>query len=266
MLFFILGIFLYGDVMYEMVVTTEGLLGMVSEEITMRVFIKGDCSRMEMTTKNAMAAERDSEENIIIITRLDKGVIWTLDDDNEEYSENKIDELTDSVAIEEEGLKIEISEIKVEKTGNKKMILESECEEVVISMDIENDEDAMHLSQTMWVTQDVPGYEELDNFTKKMAEFNISPFSLNASGEDEFTEQFREKINSVEGFPLEVSLLMTMDLLSFSMKSLITNIDSIPIHNKVFEIPVGYSLREEKVEEHGAEDQSDGDRQENQGD
>jgi thymidine phosphorylase len=61
-------------------------------------------------------------------------------------------------------------------------------------------------------------------------------------------EEFQNKINEIEGFPLELDLevIVASEQMSFSMKthSVVTKIDAKPINNKVFEIPAGYSLKE----------------------
>ena len=62
---------LYGDVMYEMVSTSEGMMGMKGET-NMRVFVKGDRSLTEMTAENPMGGTMTDTK----IIRLDKNVIW----------------------------------------------------------------------------------------------------------------------------------------------------------------------------------------------
>ncbi len=238
----IFGLFLYGDVMYEMSTTTEGMMGMGCGETTMSVFIKGDCSRTEMTSTGPMAGEQT-----IIITRLDKGVIWTLDTDNEQYSEMKLGEETEEVEGEEETSGT-MPEITVKKTGKKKVLLGKECEEVVVSMKIEDEQGDMSFTQIMWNTKDIPGYEEIMEFNKKMTEMGIKSSKSSMMANKKSFEEFQKKIGEIEGFPLELDMDMTMGStgMSFSMKthSVVTKIDAKPINNKVFEIPAGYTLKE----------------------
>ncbi|MGB3340987.1 MAG: DUF4412 domain-containing protein [bacterium] len=236
------GLFLYGDVMYEMSTTTEGMMGMGGGETTISVFIKGDCSRTKMTSTGPMAGQQ-----IITITRLDKGVIWTLDMDNEQYSEMKLGEETEEVEGEEE-TSAAMPEITVEKTGKKKVLLGKECEEVVVSMKVEDAEGSMNFTQTMWNTKDVTGYEEITEFNKKMTEKGMKSSKSSMMADKKSFDDFQNKINEIEGFPLELDLEMTMasEQMSFSMKTntVVTKIDNKPINQKVFEIPVGYSLKE----------------------
>lgn len=241
-LIFLLGVFLYGDVMYETFTKTEDMMGIDGSEIMSRMFIKGDYSRMEATSKSAMAGEVTST----VIVRFDTGVMWVLDSDNKQYSEIKLGEATEP-EIEKEDK--EETEIVVEKTGKKKVILEKECEEVVVSMKIESDDGNMNFTQTLWVTKDIPCYEEINDFTKKLIEKGVKSSSADILGGNQKSfEEFQKKIQEVEGFPLEHDMEMTVssEEMSFSLKthSTVTKIDDKPIDQKVFEIPEGYSLKE----------------------
>jgi hypothetical protein len=61
-------------------------------------------------------------------------------------------------------------------------------------------------------------------------------------------EEFQRKTSEIEGFPLELDMEMTVGAggmsFSFLTHSEVTNIETQPISDKVFEIPAGYSLAE----------------------
>ena len=240
------GIFLHGDVMYEMMTTTEGLMGMGGGETLISVFIKDDCSRTEMVMRDSMVSEMKN----VFITRLDKGVIWTLDMDNEQYSEMKLGQemITEEEIKLEEEPRIPAPEFVVEKTGKKKILLGKKCEEVVVSMKVEDAEGSMNFTQTMWNTKDITGCNEITEFNKKMTEMGMKSSKSGMMADKKSFEEFQNKINEIEGFPLELDLevIVASEQMSFSMKthSVVTKIDAKPINNKVFEIPAGYSLKE----------------------
>lgn len=247
-LFFVLlfGIFSYGDVMYEMITTSEGMMGMGGESM-MRVFVKGDYLRTETTSKSPMTGETTD----ITIIRLDKRAIWKLDPEEKEYTETKIERLEElkQQASPEEEVKVETPEIKVDKTGEKKKILNKDCEKIVISMDATSEEGVMTFTQTMWVTKEIPGFHEITNFNKKMSDLGISQSSATMmGGHKESYEELQKKTSDIEGFPLELDLDMTMGaeemMFSINMHSIVTNFDTKPIDNKVFEIPAGYTLKD----------------------
>ncbi len=241
-LVFVFAAFIYADVMYEMVTTTEGMTGMDGGETMISIFLKGDRSRTEVLSKNPMTGEMKN----IYITRLDKKLIWVLDAENKQYSETKIGEEVEEEEGETEAV---LPDIKIEKTGKKKVLLGKECEEVVISMNVESEGNSMNFTQIMWVTSDISGYKEIKDFNDKMTEIGLrSTSSASMFGNKKSFEEFQKKINEIDGFPLEIDLDMTMgsEEMSFTIKtnSVVTKIDSKPINNKVFEIPEDYSLKD----------------------
>ena len=123
----------FADVMYEMVTITKGLPEMDDVNTGIKVSIKTDRSRDEMAIHDPLAGKR----KIVHITRLDKGVKWTLDTQNMRYSEKV---LISTPAPEPEQLDMNIkAEVIVETTGNTKQILRNTCEEVIVSVFVEGD-------------------------------------------------------------------------------------------------------------------------------
>ncbi len=245
-LLFVFCISLFGDVMYEMVTTTEGMMGMGGGETKTRVFIKNDLQRTEIASEDQVRGETRS----ILITRFDKGVMWTLDPENKQYSELKFGENLGTGKAEhgEEARELVLPEIKVETTGKKKVLLNKECEEVVVSMKVEDDEGSMEFAQTMWVTKDIPGYKEISDISEKMTELGLKSSQQGMMEDQKFAEEFQKKIQDIEGFPLEFAMEITMgtEEMSFSIKthSLVTKVDKKPISQKIFEIPAGYTRKD----------------------
>lgn len=232
---------LYADVMYEMTSTTEGMMGMKGET-QMRVFVKGDRSLTEMTADDAMAGGMSDTK----IIRLDKGVIWSIDHENKEYTQFSLEEMTGEPEESEEPA-MEMPEVKVISTGNKKKILNKDCEEIIVTMEAAGDEGSATFKQTMWVTKEVPGYKEIQEFQKHMSESGLGSSSMMGPNKKNYDE-FQQKISEIEGFPLEIIMEMSMGggVMSFTMttRSEVTKIETTPINDKVFEIPAGYSLKE----------------------
>lgn len=230
---------LYGDVMYEMVSTSEGMMGMKGET-NMRIFVKGERSLTEMTAENPMGGTMTDTK----IIRLDKGVIWSIDHDKKQYKESTI--VQETQAPEEQTGKVDMPNVQVVSTGEKKEILDKECEKVIVTMEVDDEEGASTLKQTMWVTKDIPGYQEIQNFQKQMT--GSGGMSASMMGGDKKTfEEFQRKTSEIEGFPLIIDMEMTMgaEVMSFTFKthSEVTKIETTPISDKVFEIPTGYSLK-----------------------
>ncbi|MDH4211080.1 MAG: DUF4412 domain-containing protein [candidate division WOR-3 bacterium] len=232
---------LYADVMYEMTSNTEGMMGMKGET-QMRVFVKGDRSLTEMTGEDAMAGSMSD----VKIIRLDKGIIWSIDHENKEYTQYSMEEMTGEPQESEEP-EMEMPDVKVVRTGNTKKILNKDCEEVIVTMETAGDEGSATFKQTMWVTKDVPGYKEIQDFQKHMSESGLGSSRMMGANKKNY-EDFQEKISEIDGFPLEIVMEMIMGggVMSFTMttRSEVTKIETTPINDKVFEIPAGYSLKE----------------------
>jgi hypothetical protein len=229
----------YADVMYEMVSTSEGMMGMKGET-NMRIFVKGDRSITEMTADDPTGGKMTDTK----IIRLDKGVIWAIDHEKKTYTEIAIEQEKPSVGTSEE--EIAMPDIKVVRTGETKKILNKDCEEVIVTMDIENEEGATKLEQTMWVTTDFPGYKEIQEFQSHMSGSGSMSSSMMGGNKKTF-EEFQKKTSEIEGFPLEIDMEMIMGAggmsFSFLTHSEVTKIETNPISDKVFEIPAGYSLQ-----------------------
>jgi hypothetical protein len=230
---------LYGDVMYEMVSTSEGMMGMKGET-NMRIFVKGDRSLTEMTAENPMGGTMTDTK----IVRLDKGVIWSIDHDKKQYTETKIAQ--EAQAPEQQEEEMEMPKLQVVRTGETKKILNKECEKCIVTMEANDEEGATTLKQTMWVTKDIPGYKEIQDFQKQMAGSGSMSSSMMGANKKTY-EEFQKKTSEIEGFPLEIDMEMNMGAqgmsLTFKTHSEVTNVETTPISDKVFEIPAGYSLK-----------------------
>ncbi len=229
------------DVMYEMTSSTSGMMGMKAET-QMRVFVKGDRSLTEMTAENPMTGPMSDTK----IIRLDKGVIWSIDHENEKYSEHSLETMTGATEEYEE-TEMEMPELKVVRTGEKKRILQKDCEQVVVSMESAGEKGKMTFKQTMWVTKEIPGYKEIQEFQRQMAESGLGSSAMMGPNKKNY-EEFQKRISEIDGFPLEIDMDITMggDEMSFTMTthSEVTKIETKPINDRVFEIPAGYSLQE----------------------
>ncbi len=237
------GAFLFGDVMYEMLITTQGPQGMSVESMS-KIFLKGNKVRTETTAKSSMTGEMTS----VSITRLDKEVIWILDPEKKQYTELNLADLKKRMEqAYTDTQKNVVPEISVRKTGEKKKILNYDCEKVVLSMKVNSEQGGVNFTQTMWVTKDVPRYKELEAFQKMVAELGLQPSSSMLPISKKFLEEFKKKSESIQGFPLEMEMDMSMGSkempFSFKVHTEVSKIDAKPINAKVFEIPRGYKLK-----------------------
>jgi hypothetical protein len=238
---------LYGDVMYEMATTTGDATGLSNSESMIRTFIKLDCSRTEITVESALTGPIVNA----YIVRLDKREIWMLDPVNKEYSIMPLGEDAQNGASEE-GMDSSniVPEIKVQSLDEKKTLLEVECQKYLVEMKINSPDRGVTLSQTMWISREIPGYEEISSFNKRLVAMagGVAQQSMGGIDKKAFRD-FQEKIAGIDGFPLEIDMDFSMpeEDLDFKLKthSIVKKVSIVPISDKVFEIPEGYVQKQD---------------------
>jgi hypothetical protein len=236
--FFLLGLlsfFIYADVMYEMETTTKGMAGMADGITITRNFIKGEWMRTEIKSENNLLGSIEK----IIITRLDKGVIWLLDKEKKEYIEMPIN--LDAIRTFSDSFKT-LPEIKIEKMDETKTILKIECKKYQISAEINSPEGSFNLRHTLWVGKNFPGYNDIMAFNNKM-QGSIGDIDIPGI-DNKVLKEVKKKVSEIDGFPMEMELIINMgeEGMEIRSTSTITKISTVPISDRVFDIPEGYNL------------------------
>ncbi len=230
--------FIYGDVMYEMETRTSGKLSAVEQITTTRNFIKGDRMRTEIKS----CSPGMDNLTFVSITRFDKGIVWFLNTDKKEYMEIR---LVDEGSVQVSGDTINtIPELKIEKSGESKEILNIKCEKYFLSIDINSGNEKTKITQTMWIGNNFPGYTEIKRFNKRILESNYG--TDNSGATNQLIEKLRRKISEIDGFPLELEIILKIksenEEVEMKTSSIIKKISTVPISDRVFEIPDGYKV------------------------
>lgn len=230
----------YADVMYEMETRSEGVMALNAATATVRNFIKGDRMRTEIKSESPLLGHIEKT----IITRLDKGILWILDNDKKEFFTEQLN----GVILESPVDTIDIPpEIKVEEYEITKEILKILCKKYVISLDVKSDDGNMHITQTMWIGKDFPGYSEIMSFNRRLQE-NIIEFNVQGV-DNRLLREFQKKVQNINGFPMELELNFNMGMedtmMAIKTVSVVKKISTVPISDKVFEIPDGYRPKTE---------------------
>lgn len=229
--------------MYEMTVSSESILGMLDTQHTLRVFIKSDRARIDITT------EGDSlQKQPTIIIRFDKDSVWFLYHDEQEYDELSMDELRDTSSVQPDSGAESISEINISETGKTKVIMDIECREILLTMAVNDTSGSADFKQTMWVANDFRGFEEIQDFTTRLLTLGLETSGA-ASLQKQAAHEFKKKALEVGGWPFEVILDIAIGVeemtITYTVQSLVTMLEYAPIHANVFELPDGFALREE---------------------
>ncbi len=230
--------FIFGDLMYETTLKTDGPDG---TETTARNFYKNDRSRIETTVRNSDG----SVSSVIVITRLDKNVIWVLNPSTRTYTEDSIKNLSSEKSSQIVS-SLPGSECTIEQSGHVRKILDRNCEEVIAAMSYIDGTDHIRVSQSLWLTSDLPGYEDLFAYRMKIKELSLSPYLSVMALNDEKLKTFHEQVGNIYGFPMEWRLKADYrerdTEYSITISYSVTKYACAPISSNVFEIPSNYLL------------------------
>jgi len=218
------------DVVVKSKIVTN-ILAAGSTEVMHTEYMKADRSYGESTTKmtgGMMAMLGNKEQKSVDITRLDKGLIWTLNPKKKNYRELSFEELkvkspnkpkagagamgggTDPEKYE--------WDIKVDELANEEKVGEYACKGMVAKakgINKEDPEDVVVVTYKQWYTDKVPGFKTYQQFQGAFAE---------QLGSDQFGEQRRlanmlsmfgdkldvlmEKMKEIEGVPMKSTMLV----------------------------------------------------------
>jgi hypothetical protein len=222
------------DVSYKQKTTSSGALGFGGTETQTTVLLKSDKQKMvtqtEFTGKLSKFMAKGSTKSVQI-TRLDKGLIWDIDLDKKKYTETSFEEMKkmfeemEKAIPEAESLKTEkeaVPEPKVEVsvTGKKKKIGGYPCEQAIIKMTMEGEDEQSGEKQTfiitneMWLTKDFPAEKEIKEFASKMSQKLGMEQGYEQGMLSAFTRfgvdvnQISKEMEKVEGFPILQTITM----------------------------------------------------------
>lgn len=204
-----------------------------------KMLIKGDKLKMV-----------NLEEPLVCIVRLDKSVIWEINDKEKTYVERhlsyfeklrkdraaqrsqeirQLNALQDQRAREENARKLgyrlredgtidETITAQIEKPGEKKNVADYECEHVIVK---ENDRVIFDL----WVADKLQVSESLMKFYEELGAFS---------------KQVLEKVREIKGFPLEMKMELDVGAVSFRVEGQVSKIDeAAQIADREFDLPEG---------------------------
>jgi len=200
-------------------------MGMGTMDIETITVLKGEKQKQETSTKftGAMAQYMPEieKQKQITVTRLDKKLVWNIDMVENTYTQMTFDEMkkmmgmamadTEKAAEEDVEAKVKFD---VKKSGQKKKISGYECEEFIIKMvgegtdAVSGESQEFEVETHLWVSTQVKGYDQIENFQKKMAEKmgweegystglmqSVSQYGIE-------TEELAKKMSEIKGFPM----------------------------------------------------------------
>jgi hypothetical protein len=199
------------DVTIKEKVSARGYLAPSMTEGTEVTYIKGDRIRTESDIKHPGTVQRQSLPALTII-RLDKGVIWHINQDDRTYMEVAI---TPEEADEQpEGARYEIKEISVTETEKKRKIAGHDCRGVNVRLMIEMARGDAKLVQTsdilFWMA---PKTEELGEIQKAWEQV-MGATAENLGGDlvADAMARMGEALEDFDGAPLGMDITFVIPL------------------------------------------------------
>jgi hypothetical protein len=197
-----------GDLLITEKVSSTGAMGMWESKGTETTYIKGDKVRTdsEMEVKGIMEAMMPDPDVVQThIVRMDKGVIWSLDNEESTYSEMAVKDMG-AVGGEVEST-MDVRDITLKRTGDKKTIAGYKCEGILIEalIDVEAQDRVMtmNVEALFWAAKEDKKLKEL----MKLWEGMMGLMDVQDSGGfGSGMKALWEKFNEIDGVPLGMEL------------------------------------------------------------
>jgi hypothetical protein len=211
------------DVTIKRQITFE-VMGMSPNEITSTEQIQGEKSRntTEFTSGGMMAMMGDERSAEVNITRLDKGVLWNINDKAKTYHEISLETFSGMAkkpgGTESPGeLPDKYEWIYDVKNENKKTENGFDCKIVIVTatgVGKEDPTDQVALHYEFWASEEFTGRDELHAYNDRYSEATgIDQFSQDqmiekmAGEHGPVFEKMAENFKDMEGYPLKVIII-----------------------------------------------------------
>jgi hypothetical protein len=203
------------DLVIKEKTSSGGFMGMGASEGTEVTYVKGDKVRTESTVmfkgmRPGMAPAEAS--TTVTIIRLDKGVVWHLDQDKKTYMEISLS--GDEVGGTGGEARFEVKDIKVEKTGEKRETAGYKCEGVNVEMTYEASSGAQMMTETtdilFWITPEGKELKEMRTVWERMLE-------RAGSGKEDMPmkhamRELSKTMEDLEGVPLGMDIVVNLPM------------------------------------------------------
>lgn len=203
------------DLVIKEKTSTSGLMGMGASEAAEVTYIKGD--RLRTETESAylgmapgMVPEKASK--MVTIMRLDKGVVWHLDEKRGTYTEISLKAEGAGGTVED--MHFKVKDVKVTKSGEKKEIAGYKCAGIDVVMAFEvTSEEGMVLEPAQirfWMAPKTKELEEMRNLWEGMVESvrgGRGGLPMRSA-----MEELAKTLEDLEGVPLGMDMVLTIGM------------------------------------------------------
>lgn len=252
------------DVIYEQLIKTSFPMGETETKATN--YLKSDKEKTETFSKMVSPAPgmaQPQEMVSTVIVRLDKELMWILDDNAQTYTEMKFSAMKELLEemkkmMPEEGKEKEETEtpIKLEITRfeEKKKIEGYECEKVRILVNFQDTEDkkTFNMVADLWVAEEKGLLKEVADFNRKMEDITggegmMEGISRMIPGGMKVMTEYQEKLKELKGVPIVSELTIQAEGEEepiMKLKIELKNIRSANLKDSEFDVPEGFKKLE----------------------
>ncbi len=231
-----------GQVSYETVITSDGFMGMGAFESNAKTFVAGDAQRTETDLKftGKVLKYMSPKGTVVAITRLDKKLIWNIDDAKKSYTEQTFAEIkemmdkgmedydkTQTMPEQEDNYESEYTwgkpVVKVENLKEDKTINGFNCQHYLASVTtvgVHNEtgvKDTMIFVSDLWNSKDAEGKMAIANDfnIRYMKELGIDVpenqgFAMITGMYKEQMDKLEEEVRKLKGYPIINDMKLTM--------------------------------------------------------
>jgi hypothetical protein len=191
----------YADLTVTEETRMNGMMGMLSSKGVETTYIKGDKMRAQ-TAVEMGGAMAPSASDVVTITRLDKGLVWFVDNADSTYSEMSLK----GARAESSSADFKVKDVSVKRTGQTKTILGEKCDGVEVDITIEAASQTQSVKSLFWMRPEVKDMAEMRHFWDAMVD--VAQVSQGGPVGEVMGPIFA-KIKEIPGVPLGVEMTMT---------------------------------------------------------
>jgi len=202
-----------GDIYYEQVcqLTAAGQSGPVPEPKRMRVYVSKGKVRVE-----------DLSASKTVIVRLDKGVIWGMDEKDKTYTEVSLKEFSEQWRAQREraGVDEKGGKVETERGKDNRIVAGYECAHYIIR-------EAGRPVLEVWCTEelDVPEKKDLFDYSERLGEFSRNVLSA---------------ARKLKGFPMRMKATKYVGASRVEVFRELLLLEQEPVDPAKFEVPEDY--------------------------
>jgi hypothetical protein len=203
----------FGGLVIEEKLTTRGMMGMMDASGKETTYIEGDKIRTESRMKHGGMMAGMMKQSVlpqVTIIRLDKNLVWNVNDDDSTFMEVSLEET--GGAEQPKGVSFKIKDVKVTDIDKQKKIAGHDCKGLKMEMIFETQAEDQKTEQSaeilFWMAPETGKLKGMKKAWERMME------SVDESGDmlKGAMEEISAKVKERKGVPLGMEMVLEMSM------------------------------------------------------